>query len=162
MCSYAFMPLLFGPIAYFLLCIHAMLLVVYSSCSYGVICLILCLCLMPSIPRRIACSQLYHMLYSSCFRLCLVVWGTSFYSQWHHMLYSSYFRVYGVSCALFSMVSCSIRLVFVLCLLYSWWCGMLRFYASCFRPYGVSPSPPLLDIVPDNQYSVMVFSFILS
>jgi hypothetical protein len=117
MCSYAFMPLLFGPIAYLLLCIHAMLLVVYSSCSYGVICLILCLCLMPSIPRRIACSQWYHMLYSSCFRALLALFSGGV---------GCFVLLSVASYALFILLLCIRRIV----------CSALNgivLYSSCFR-----------------------------
>jgi len=104
------MPCAFGPPVYLLLCVHAMLLVIYSSCSYGVVCLVLCF-------RASSHNSIV------CFVLLLVMW---------RIIYST----------LNSII-----------------CFCFTFY---FRPYGVSPSPPLLDIVPDNQHLVIVFSFILS
>jgi hypothetical protein len=113
------------------------------------------------------------------------------YSQWHHvlsfcLLLSSLWRFaiappsrcrprqsafsHGVWCytqldQLSNQVSLALRSCHAFPVMRRIACSALNgiaLYSSCFREYGVSPSPPLLDIVPDNQYLVMVFGFILS
>jgi len=100
---------------YVLICLHASAFSPIACLS--VICLILCLCLMPSISRRIACSQWHYILYSSCFYALLALFSSSV---------GCFVLLSVASYALFVLLSCIRRIV----------CSILNsimLYSSCFR-----------------------------